>query len=886
VLQTRKFSQETTSRDLFIKALDSIPTQDYLPLHPCAITVREPTWTVSATNFEDLLETTTGNPQLDYVLELCTKVMQAPGKEKEKLNLKKLFCKEFSSKPKGKIEKMLYTRWATNIDSPYSHPELDMNPQSNPALRKVIGIDFDVGHRQQKLFLWVYFCQHILHAMHAGEKPLTVQLLLQRTLKMTTLPDATKENIDLAILATLQKVVEKGSLTYVKASEVTKTNNPLYTLGGLFVDYCYSQEDVSNLQSIFNRLPVGVGDYEAQYIKPEGYSPPDNLPLQAGPVDGESIKFLADLFYSCTVPICKAVEDIVARGLERYFSKRNKTFQKAAFPTKKMNTILYPAVCSSWLKVLLKTGTMIFPTAYLHNVPGKLFCRAEYTISFPWFSPNIWNLLPFFSDYSHNVKISSRRCDSDSISYTNLPELAEFIVHILKVQSGLMVSEEYIQYLVDKLPTHFFVKEDLIPRDSFVVDGEDGEPTGESGPRGDTWEAAAPSSVEDKDDIDEDDIDGEAEGEPHDVYGAFRAPPLKFGFLQFMDPTDRMDEDQDEENDEDEDEDEDELEEDLTEEAYEKGLPKASFTYDELVDSLFRPASSDKFKTGEYKKRFRCRRNDKDRPEAEETEEAYQNRIHDKDGFDELIKQVNKKVYEYVKDGKCGAKRNYLQNTAETPQNRAAEVATYLNTVAHVSSFQHAKRAHTRITTVNDEVYAENYNKLLKGTFKLLHPPKKTSQHSLCHRATDPTHHMTCYGLVNKGSDDLSSHYRDLFTKVMDADSNYNTAYFEPTKGTPASIGYSGSWDLDSFDHMMTKLVGDETACLQLRCPSVWRDLSTLMRPLPVQPAATMQPAARMHVRTKFPFPPVPQTHVRLSPPELPDFNLCSPSGDPSGSPS
>jgi hypothetical protein len=370
VLQTRKFSQETTSRDLFIKALQSIKNPGYLPSHPCAIISRGLIWTQTETEFKALLE---GTPEIPppYFVQLCGKVMDANGKEKEKLNLKKLFCREYTTKIKAKKDLELYTQWNTQRNERLAYPDFDMNIQTNSALRKLIGTDFDVGHRQQKLELWVFFCQHILDRMHAAEKPLTVQLLLQRTLRLGSLPEATKENIDLAILATLNKVVEKGSLTYVKASEVTKTNNPLYTFGGLYVDYCYSQEDVSNLEYICNRLPVGVGDYETLYQKPKDYRPPDNLPLQGGDVNSDTIKFLADLFYSCTVPICRAVEANVTRGLERYYDEHDKPFHKSAYPSKRLNTLLYPAVCSSWLKVLLKTGTIIFPTMAMKNVPGK-----------------------------------------------------------------------------------------------------------------------------------------------------------------------------------------------------------------------------------------------------------------------------------------------------------------------------------------------------------------------------------------------------------------------------------------------------------------------------------------------------------------------------------
>jgi hypothetical protein len=386
VLQERKYSQETTSRDLFIKALQTLPDFPYEPRHPCAIYTSELVWTQTDDELmKELLPRVESDPELTgwsyeniYTMRLVGKVMKADGRLAEKVNLRKLFCRQYSKKVTGKINTALYGKWDDFRKTPGAP---DFDNQTKELMRKIVGTDMDVGHRQQKLFNWVRFCLHLLMRMHKGTKPGTIQHLLQGTLKVLTLPEATDKNIDDAILITLNKVLEKGSLTYVKASEVTKTNNPLFTLGGLFVDYCYSNEDVLNLEAIFNRLPVGVGDYDPMYIKPKEYKQPDFLPFPRAAVEAPTTRFLASLFFSCTVRIVGAVFENVERGLEKYYAEKEQTFPKAKYPSKRLNTIIYPAVCSSWLKVLLKTGTIIFPTRGLENVPGKrTSCRCPNTI--------------------------------------------------------------------------------------------------------------------------------------------------------------------------------------------------------------------------------------------------------------------------------------------------------------------------------------------------------------------------------------------------------------------------------------------------------------------------------------------------------------------------
>ena len=375
MLQPNKKAQMTTSRDLFLRALETIGDPVYLKRHPCAIIKRDIIWIQSVEDFKSLLNDPLGLPEEDkYILKLCQKMISLSGKGQEKSNLMRLFCRESNSKVKSKKGMAFRDKFLENQKAPDTYQDMEMNLQKNSDLAQYVWTNMDVGHRQQKLFLWVHFCRHILEGMHGGcEKPETVPKLLRKTMNWSTDPQASAENTELAIVATLSKLFEKGSVSSVKGSEVMKTNKPLYTLGGLYVDYCHCKEDLANLQSIFIRLPVGVGDYEHSYIKPADFEPPDIIPFSSAEVDNGTIALLADLFYSPTTAICKEVEGNVVRGLERYHEKYKLPFHKSKYPHKVMHTILYPAVCSSWLKVLLKTGTIIFPTLAMTHLPGAYF---------------------------------------------------------------------------------------------------------------------------------------------------------------------------------------------------------------------------------------------------------------------------------------------------------------------------------------------------------------------------------------------------------------------------------------------------------------------------------------------------------------------------------
>ena len=199
-------------------------------------------------------------------------------------------------------------------------------------------------------------------------------------------------------------------------------------------------------------------------------------------------------------------------------------------------------------------------------------------------------------------------------------------------------------------------------------------------------------------------------------------------------------------------------------------------------------------------------------------------------------------------DGKFGTRHNLMTREQETPENRATEVATYLTTVAHVSSFQHAKSAHLNIETGTNIDFATNFNKLLKGTFKQSFQ-KKSDTRTLAARATDQRDNMTWYGLVARGSHDLSAQYQDLFTKIMDPVDSYNCGNFVPAPEAEPSNDYHGIWGLDSFDKMMTSIEGKNSLQLNVRCPSLSKELSRLAQPYAgehkfavVPLAATMPP--------------------------------------------
>jgi hypothetical protein len=119
VLQERKYSQETTSRDLFIKALQTLPDFPYEPRHPCAIYTSELVWTQTDDELmKELLPRVESDPELTgwsyeniYTMRLVGKVMKADGRLAEKVNLRKLFCRQYSKKVTGKINTALYGKW-------------------------------------------------------------------------------------------------------------------------------------------------------------------------------------------------------------------------------------------------------------------------------------------------------------------------------------------------------------------------------------------------------------------------------------------------------------------------------------------------------------------------------------------------------------------------------------------------------------------------------------------------------------------------------------------------------------------------------------------------------------------------------------------------------
>jgi hypothetical protein len=186
-----------------------------------------------------------------------------------------------------------------------------------------------------------------------------------------------------------------------------------------------------------------------------------------------------------------------------------------------------------------------------------------------------------------------------------------------------------------------------------------------------------------------------------------------------------------------------------------------------------------------------------------------------------------------VRDGKCGAKRNDTELQIETPENRAAEVSTFFTTLAHASSFQHAKRSHSQISKVSDEEYSANFQKLLKGTFKLSPEKGALPESSLYERATDANRKMTFFGLVASSNDDLSTNYRNLFSKVMNDGQKFNAGNFTPNKEEPLTNEYTGDWNVDSFDKMMTSIKGKESESLDVRCHSVYEYLDEMARPVP-----------------------------------------------------
>ena len=323
-------------------------------------------------------------------------------------------------------------------------------------------------------------------------------------------------------------------------------------------------------------------------------------------------------------------------------------------------------------------------------------------------------------------------------------------------------------------------------------------------------------------------------------YDGFRAPRLTFGFLEFLNQEDWDEEDPPPGS-----------------SAYKDGFPEdedIEFECHELVDSFFRNTRKFMSRKEEYAIRFISPKNaaDEEDDEIEDIIPSDYNRSHEKDGLDELIKQVNKKVCDYVKEGKCGARYNKLKRAGETAANRTAEVATLLHTMSNLCSFQYAKKIHPDLYTPSDSDYALNFMALSKKTFKLF-PQKKTVVTSLYERGTNPSDDMSWYGMVAPGARDLSEQYKHLFSQVIDTNTTFNSGNFEKHMGEANEKG----WRIDSFDTMMTSLRGETSAKLDVRCPLVFRSLSQLARPYNV-------PAGVASLPTGHPILARPR-HARLS---------------------
>jgi hypothetical protein len=260
-----------------------------------------------------------------------------------------------------------------------------------------------------------------------------------------------------------------------------------------------------------------------------------------------------------------------------------------------------------------------------------------------------------YLDFCHNIQVSSDEWGNHDLPFTNLKVLAEFIVHILKPESGLLVSEEYITYLCHKIPSHFMPELDL-----------------------GTVEISEEDNVVLRDLL---------VPEQAVVVDEFHAPPLRFGFLECSELSDSEDEEEREEGQE---------EETYTFEDTLSEDPDELFEYDELVNSFFKKTGQNKFtsRIKQYKRRFRCPRNNNPGEDNDDDDDIQEGngrrrgvppnykRKNDKDGLDELRKILKKSIKEYVIEGRCGKKFNALNKNEETVASREMEVEALIQTMS------------------------------------------------------------------------------------------------------------------------------------------------------------------------------------------------------------
>jgi hypothetical protein len=807
---------ETSPRDVFIAALARIVPSTLKEVitdsvsvhkkdcHPFLISDDLPLLFTTSEEMseyiaQDIVDNPLPNNKMLVIQEVMDLTVVGKGSENARITnaLKKLFVAEVSKRTKKR-------KFSNEEDS---KPPLRM--ESNHVLH------------QKKLLRWIEFISVLLESDSNPVKALINETLI--ALKINVQEQQRAKTVRMCIVRIVKNLLLRSTLTSVNATDLKfGAFGGLYVLGGIYCDFVYDESDLLELNHFFQRLPAGVGSYEDLYLKDSTWKSPnkDRLLFQECGMDLPTIYTLGKMFFHCANSIAEAIRLHVNSRIQWHHTNRGEATKTLVIPTKKfLYPIIFRHVATSWLKILNCVGMVIHPTEHTEQlVPGKgnrniicVFAKHKYFID---------SFLILFSELAQNLRSSLTEENilinlmktSIPAPFTNLEILSDFICGIFgsESKSNFVVTDNFVQ----------FVREEL--KSDMVFDADPSERT-------------MPTLMPAGDIV-----------------------PFEFCFLDVTStPKDMLP---------------------LTQSNI------SNVSLEQLVESFFMSTqlkgSGPKPRrfinpcgayVGSYEERFGRspavpeELNVKMSPPVPPAEEAVGmearagglgvedggndgelgtnvprrvTQAHQKvlnpygteDGLDEASKLFSNKVLAYVQTGKCGSKTDKLE--VSSIGDRLEKMGCLLTTLGHLCAFQHAKYSAEKVSSEDAAVFSKNFGSLMKQTLRLTTQkpgqPKATSQE----RANNTKVSVSAYGIILSGTMTLQHKYLNILEGIMD-DDTLNLEQFEPKKKPPVDDDYTGKWDLDSFDKLMTDLNGTKTETLRLptRNPQLYARLTETLLP-------------------------------------------------------
>jgi hypothetical protein len=195
------------------------------------------------------------------------------------------------------------------------------------------------------------------------------------------------------------------------------------------------------------------------------------------------------------------------------------------------------------------------------------------------------------------------------------------------------------------------------------------------------------------------------------------------------------------------------------------------------------------------------------------------------DGLEEAAKQLSTKILTYVQQGKFGTKTDELETSSAGV--RLQKVGCLLTTLGHLCAFQHAKLTAERVDSEDPIAFIKNFGSLMKKTLRLNPLKAGDEKASSRERANNQRVSVSSYGILDVGTATFHLKYQKLLEVIME-DSSINMDQFGPKKDQDVDDDYTGKWDLDSFDKLMTDSNGGKSNNT-LRLPTKNRNLYALL---------------------------------------------------------